>query len=208
MIDQTETGKKNLNDSSIVPQKGSFWNSVWLFTWDFLKILGLALAIIIPVRYYLFQPFIVTGQSMQPNFHQGEYLIIDEITYRLSLPRRGDVSVIHSPADPSQYFIKRIIGLPGETIEIRNGMVVVKNSEHAAGFTLVEPYLPSNIATFGNITVTLDEDHYYVLGDNRLASSDSRFFGPITRESIVGRVVLRAFPLDKFTKFSAPLYQF
>lgn len=208
MIDQIETGKKNLNDSSAAPQKGSFWNSVWLFTWDFLKILGLALAIIIPVRYYLFQPFIVTGQSMQPNFRQGEYLIIDEITYRLSLPRRGDVSVIHSPADPSQYFIKRIIGLPGETIEIRNGMVVVKNSEHPGGFTLVEPYLPSNIATFGNITVTLDQDHYYVLGDNRLASSDSRFFGPITRESIVGRVILRAFPLDKFTKFSAPLYQF
>lgn len=183
-----------------------FLNSLGLFAWDFGKVFLIALAIIIPVRFYLFQPFIVTGSSMQPNFYQGEYLIIDELTYHFSAPQRGDVVVIVSPADDKQYFIKRVVGLPGETVIISGGKVEIKNSEHPLGKTLDEKYLPNNVATFGNITVTLPPDEFYVLGDNRIASSDSRFFGPIKRSTVVGRVLLRAFPLDRFSTFATPQY--
>jgi len=182
------------------------WNSLGLFAWDFGKVFLIALAIIVPVRFYLFQPFIVTGSSMQPNFYQGEYLIIDELTYRFAEPHRGDVVVINSPADEKQFFIKRVIGLPEETVVIANGKVVVKNSQYPSGVTLVEKYLPDNIATFGNITVSLPAGEFYVLGDNRIASSDSRFFGPIKGEEVVGRVLVRAFPLNRFSTFSSPQY--
>lgn len=195
-----ETDPKNEN--------ASFWSSAWYFVWDFLKVFLIALAVIIPVRFYLFQPFIVTGQSMQPNFYDGEYLIIDEISYRFNPPQRGDVVVIRSPQDSSQFFIKRVIGLPGETVEIANGTVVIKNSDHAAGFALQENYLPDNAATFGNARTSLGSDQYFVMGDNRTASSDSRVFGPISKNTIVGRVLLRAFPLDKFHAFTAPRYSY
>lgn len=189
-------------------QKGApgFFGSVWLFVWDFLKIFLIALAIIVPIRYYLFQPFIVTGQSMLPNFEDGQYLIIDEISYRFSNPERGDVTVIHSPQDDSQFFIKRIIALPGETLEINSGTVKIFNAEFPGGETLDEEYLSDNSATFGTLRITMAEDQYFVLGDNRQASSDSRMFGPISRGQIIGRVFLRAFPLNKFDKFSAPEY--
>ncbi|MEK9180731.1 MAG: signal peptidase I [Patescibacteria group bacterium] len=195
-----ETAPKNENVS--------FLGSIWYFVWDFLKVFLIALAIIIPVRFYLFQPFIVTGQSMQPTFHDGEYLIIDEISYRFNEPDRGDVVVIRSPQDTSQFFIKRVIGLPGETVEIANGKVVIKNKDHSAGLTLQESYLPENAATFGNSRATLSSEQYFVLGDNRMASSDSRVFGPIKKDSIVGKVFLRAFPLDKFNTFFAPQYSY
>src|SRR3990167_161008 len=118
MIDIAED--QNLNEDNDTPEqkKPGALGSLWLFVWDFLKIFVIALAIIIPVRFYLFQPFIVTGQSMLPSFHDGEYLIIDELTYRVSDPKRGEVAVIRSPQDASQFFIKRIIGLPSETVEI------------------------------------------------------------------------------------------
>lgn len=205
MIEEKGNQTPEANSSA---RKSGAVDSLWFFIWDFLKVLALALAIIIPVRYFLFQPFIVTGQSMQPNFHQGEYLIIDEISYRFFSPSRGDVAVIHSPVDNSEYFIKRIIGLPGETVEIKNGTVVIKNSSHPEGLTLVESYIPPEVATFGNIKVTLSKDQFYVLGDNRLASSDSRYFGPIKGGTIVGRVLIRAFPFGKFTAFQTPSYQF
>jgi signal peptidase I len=189
-------------------KKQGFLIALWLFVWDFLKVFLIALAIIIPVRFYLFQPFIVTGQSMQPNIRDGEYLIIDEISYRFGDPNRGDVVVIRSPQDPSQFLIKRVIGLPNETLDISRGRVVVKNSQHPQGTTLQESYLPNNASTFGSISITLPEGQYYVLGDNRLASSDSRVFGPITKQQIVGRAFLRAFPLSRLNAFSAPQYQF
>jgi signal peptidase I len=185
-----------------------FFRALWLFVWDFLKVFLIALAIIIPVRFYLFQPFIVTGQSMQPNIQDGEYLIIDEISYRLGAPQRGDVVVIRSPQDPSQFLIKRVIGLPGETLEISRGQVVVKNTQYPDGVTLHESYLPVSTSTFGNISITLSAEQYYVLGDNRVASSDSRVFGPISKQQIVGRAFLRAYPLNRLNAFFAPQYQY
>ena len=182
------------------------WAAVWLFVWDFLKIFVIALAIIIPVRFYLFQPFIVTGQSMLPSFHDGEYLIIDELTYRVSDPKRGEVAVIRSPQDASQFFIKRIIGLPSETVEISGGRVTIYNEASPAGLHLSEEYLQGSATTFGSLRITLSSEQYFVLGDNRLASSDSRVFGPIARDTLVGRVFVRAFPLNRFGIFEAPAY--
>lgn len=188
------------------PPGGGGLGSLWFFVWDFLKVFLLALAIIIPVRFYLFQPFIVTGDSMQPNFHEGEYLIIDEISYRFTPPKRGEVIVLRSPRPGNEFFIKRVVGLPGETVEITNGKVTIKNAEHPGGPTLQESYLPSTTTTFGTLTVTLEQDQFFVLGDNRTYSSDSRSFGPIRRDRIVGRVILRAFPVSAFAAFSLPEY--
>lgn len=188
--------------------------SIAVFVWDFLKVILVAAVIIIPIRYLLFQPFIVSGSSMEPNFSHGQYLIIDEISYRIGEPKRGDVIVLHYPKDRKQFFIKRIIGLPGETIQIDNGRVTIKNNDHPEGATLDEEYLPNQGLTFphntsligGKKTLTLQGDEYLLLGDNRLASSDSRDWGILNRKDIVGKVFIRVLPLTEFTKFQTPTY--
>lgn len=177
------------------------------FFFDFIKVFLMAVAIIIPVRYFLFQPFVVTGDSMRPNFHDGNYLIIDELTYRFRLPARGEVVVMRFPKDPSQFFIKRIVALPSEHIIIRDGRVTIYNTEHTAGLVLNESYLPTNNITYGNIDRVLAKDEYFVLGDNRLSSSDSRVWGVLPREDIVGRVYLRLFPVQDLELFiPSPAY--
>jgi len=174
---------------------------IFSFIWDLLKIVVISAAIVIPIRYFLFQPFFVKGESMEPTFESGNYLIVDEISYRFESPKRGDVIVFRYPEDPSQRFIKRIIGLPGETVEIDGGKVIIyKNGVKRA---LDEPYLGSDILTQGNIRVTLGKDEYFVMGDNRPFSYDSRRFGVVPRKNIIGRVLLRALP---FTIFKAPQY--
>ena len=176
------------------------------FIWETLKVVIISLAIIIPVRYFLIQPFYVKGASMEPNFHDHEYLIIDEISYRLGKPTRGDVIVFRYPRDPSQYFIKRIIGLPGETIKIKDGQITIFNSQNPDGFILDESlYLP-NINTHGNEQVTLGWNEYYILGDNRSSSLDSRVFGPIKRTDIIGRTWIRGWPFDRITVFNNEVY--
>jgi signal peptidase I len=167
------------------PSVGGFASGL-LFVWDFLKVILIALVIIVPVRYFIFQPFIVQGSSMEPNFKNGQYLIIDELSYRFHNPARGDVLVLRYPRDPKQYFIKRVIGLPGEKVQIDNGHVVVYNNDHPQGFTLNESYLSGQSLTFaqgssyvGNKkTLTLAPNEYFMMGDNRLYSSDSRDWGP------------------------------
>src|SRR3989344_1049310 len=136
-----------------------------LIVWDFVKIIIIAAIIVLPIRYFLFQPFIVKGDSMVPNFHSGDYLIIDEISYRFGEPKRGDVVVLKYPPDPAQKFIKRIIGLPGETVTIGNGTVSV--TSNGKEVSLDEAYLPDSLKTAGNVRVTLKEDEYFVMGDNR-----------------------------------------
>ncbi len=97
----------------------------FLFFWEVAKIVILALVIVVPIRYFVFQPFIVKGLSMEPNFHDGDYLIIDEFTYHFRAPRRGEAVVFKYPQDPSQRFIKRIIGLPQEKVELKVGEVII-----------------------------------------------------------------------------------
>src|SRR3989344_3826175 len=114
---------------------------------------------------------------MEPNFEDGDYLLIDEISYRFSEPARGDVIIFHYPEDRSQFFIKRIVGLPNETIEIKSNKVIIYNVDDSDGHVLIESYLDSNQETLGNMLLRLDDNEYFVLGDNRLQSSDSRRWG-------------------------------
>lgn len=168
------------------------------FFWELTKVFLLAMAIIVPVRYFLVQPFFVRGASMQPNFIDGEYLVVDELSYRLREPRRGEVIVFQYPGDPSQFFIKRLVGLPGETVEIGQGQVLIKNSVYPEGVLLDESqYLSGEVRTGGTLSITLGEDEYFVLGDNRPSSSDSRSWGLLTEKAIVGRAWIRAFPVNR-----------
>ena len=199
----------------LLPQKPSFKpategghikGQIKDFIWETLKVIVISLAIIIPVRYFLIQPFYVKGASMEPNFYDHEYLIIDEISYRLNEPERGDVIVFRYPNDPSQFFIKRIIALPFETISLNNGQIKISNDKNPAGFILDENnYLP-NTHTQGSISLTLEANQYFIMGDNRSSSLDSRMFGPIERADIIGRTWIRGWPFDRVTIFNQAAY--
>lgn len=177
------------------------------FVWELLKIALIALAIVLPIRYFLFQPFIVSGDSMVPSFHSGDYLIVDEISYRFATPQRGDVIVFDASfikGYSGQRFIKRVIGLPGETIDVTNGQVkIIKDGKTTI---LDEKYLPADLKTYGNKNVTLKPDEYFVLGDNREYSYDSRFWGVVPQKYIIGKAFLRIFPVTALSEISKPSY--
>ncbi len=172
--------------------------------WEFLKIILISLVIILPIRYFIIQPFYVKGASMEPNFHDREYLIIDEISYRFNEPERGQVIVFRYPNNPQEYFIKRVIGLPGETISMIDGEIFIYNTSNPDGFKLDESsYLTDNIKTYvtDEEPVVLGSNEYFVLGDNRYASKDSRTFGSLNESFITGKVLLRAWPFSTFSLF-------
>lgn len=182
----------------------SIGQSVGHFFWELIKAFLIAMAIIVPIRYFLVQPFFVRGASMEPNFDDGEYLIVDQLSYRFREPVRGEVIVFHYPQQPSQFFIKRIVGLPGERVVIEDGKVEIFSDMYKQGVLLDETeYLPAEVRTGGVVDVQLEEDQYFVLGDNRPASSDSRSWGTLDREEIVGRTWVRAFPFDRINIFEA-----
>ena len=173
---------------------------------ELVHVVVISLAIIIPIRYFLIQPFYVKGASMEPSFYDHEYLIIDEISYRFREPQRGDVVVFKYPNDPSQYFIKRIIGMPGETVEIKDGRVRVYKEEGSIGYYLNESQYLSGAETYADRKFNIGENEYFILGDNRTSSMDSRIFGPVHEKLIVGRVWLRGWPITKFRIFRTPEY--
>jgi signal peptidase I len=184
----------------------SFSKSFLSFVIEVVKVVVISLAIIIPIRYFLIQPFYVRGASMEPNFYDNEYLIINEIGYRFAAPQRGDIVVIKSKIVAKEYLIKRVIGLPEEKIEINSGEVKIFNKDNPEGKVLQEEYLAKGIATNGNYIITLKTGEYYVMGDNRPSSLDSRSFGAINRDEVVGRAWLRAWPLQKMRHFTSPEY--
>jgi signal peptidase I len=153
----------------------------------------IALLIVIPIRLFIAQPFIVSGASMADTFHTGEYLIVDQLTYHLEAPARGDVVIFRYPKDPSKFFIKRVIGLPGETVTIEDSNVTITNEAEPNGFILEEPYIKS-MRSIGRTEEVLGEREYFVMGDNRDESSDSRAWGVLQEERIVGRAYVRLFP--------------
>lgn len=163
-----------------------------------------AAAIALPIRYFVAQPFIVRGASMEPNFHDQEYLVVDELSYFFREPARGEVVVFRYPLNPKEYFIKRVIGLPGETVEIRDGGVWVSREASLEEVRLEEPYLPEDLSMRGGVRFTLGQDEYVVLGDNREFSSDSRNWGVLERKYITGRAVLRAWPIAKLGVLPQP----
>ena len=173
---------------------------VLTFLLESLKILLIALAIVIPVRMLLFQPFMVKGSSMEPNYHSSDYLIIDELSYRLRDPQRGEVVVFQYPLNTSVRYIKRIIGLPGETIEIKNGEVFVSRANGEPQKIDETLYLSAKTMEAWKNTnfnaLTLNQNEYFVMGDNRMNSSDSRKWGVLPFKDITGRVLLRLSPYD------------
>ncbi|MGH9857685.1 MAG: signal peptidase I [Acidobacteriota bacterium] len=180
----------------------SLLRSVGRFFWELLKAFLIAMVIIIPIRYYLVQPFFVRGASMEPTFDDGEYLVIDQLSYQFREPRRSEVIVFRYPLRPSQFFIKRLVGLPGERVVISDGRVVIYNAKHPEGVILDETeYLPESVRTGGQVDITLGADQYFVLGDNRPASSDSRSWGQLGEAYIIGRTWIRAYPFDRLDVF-------
>jgi len=165
----------------------------------------IAILIVIPIRTFIAQPFIVSGASMEQTFHNGEYLIVDQVSYYFHQPTRGDVVIFRYPRDPSKYFIKRIIGVPGDTVIIDGNEVTIKNAEYPDGIILNEPYI-ADMAPGAPINETLGEREYFVMGDNRGASFDSRSWGPLNDSAIIGIAMLRLWPLNKVEAFSVPNY--
>jgi len=163
--------------------------------WEFIKFALIVGLVVIPIRVYIAQPFIVNGLSMHPTFESGDYLIIDEFSYNfLREPERGEVIVFRFPQDRSKFFIKRVIGLPGEEVEIRSGKVYIKSEIDENVLELEESYLPEQV-TAPNGKWNLSEGEYFVLGDNRRFSSDSRIWGTLSEENIIGRALLRLWPI-------------
>ena len=156
----------------------------------------IALLIVLPVRWFIAQPFIVSGASMEDTFHSGEYLIVDQLSYHLGEPEAGDVIIFRYPRNPSTFFIKRIIGVPGDTVSIEGNVVTISNDTYPDGYVLDEPYI-ADMAPNTFLTETLGEREYFVMGDNRDKSSDSRVWGVLQRENIIGRAYLRLFPFDE-----------
>jgi signal peptidase I len=186
---------------------GKFSTRLWHYFGEMLQIALVVTAIVLPIRYFLIQPFYVEGASMEPNFEDHEYLIIDEITYRLREPVRGEIAVFRYPNNPSLFFIKRIVGLPGETIKLENGTITIKTADNEKIILDEKEYLPTETITAGEKNITLGDDEFFVLGDNRSNSLDSRVFGPVPRKNVVGRVVLRGWPLNKISLFKNPEYK-
>lgn len=167
---------------------------------DFAKFASFVIVIVLIIRFFIAQPFIVSGASMVPNFASNDYLIVDEISYRFHQPERGDVIVFHPPVDMKTYYIKRVIGIPGDTVTVNNGVVTIKNTTHPDGIVLNEPYITKD-TLFENKSFDVPQGEYFVMGDNRPESYDSRGWGLLPKANITGRAFLRLFPMSKLTVF-------
>ena len=175
------------------PQRGGAWRTIR----EWVQVIVIALIIALPVRFFIAEPFVVNGASMDPTFSTGQFLIVDRLTYRFEAPRRGDVIVFEYPNDPSTYYIKRIIGLPGETLDMQDGHIFVTEPGAASSTELIEPYIEADHASHDTIHIpALGSTQYFVMGDNRAQSSDSRAWGPLDSHFIVGRPIVRLLPVN------------
>ena len=163
--------------------------------WELVRFALIALIIVVPIRVFVAEPFIVSGTSMVPTFENGDYLIVDKLSYEIGNPKRDDVAVFRYPYDTTKFFIKRVIGLPGETVDIKGNEVTITNASHPDGLKLDQPFV---IHGANNDThYVLKNDEYFVMGDNRIASSDSRYWGPVTKNFFVGKAFVRLLPATK-----------
>lgn len=201
-----ESGEVEDERSLVARFFGDSIAAVFGFLLEVSKIAGLAFVLIVVVRFFIIKPFVVQGGSMEPNFHDKEYLIIDELSYRFREPVRGEPVVFHPPNQPDQFYIKRIIGLPGERVELREGEITIYNLKYPNGIKLNEEYIFEY--TSGSANTVLGENEFFVLGDNRDSSLDSRNFGVVPRANIVGKVWLRGLPIDRFGAIKAPVYTY
>jgi len=188
MIVSMYTQTENLDEKNSPENKKTFIK-------DVITVVLLVAFVVIPIRTFIAQPFVVYGASMSPTFENGDYLIIDQVSYKFKEPRRLDVIIFKYPNDTSKFFIKRIIGLPNETVEIFGSDVFIKNSENPDGFKLGEAYIQNS--GNNNLIRTLGESEYFVMGDNRPASSDSRMWGNLDKKFIVGKTFLQLLPITR-----------
>jgi len=165
---------------------------------EIIELIVLSVLIVAPIRLFIVNPFVVSGSSMVPTFHNGEYLIVDQVSYRFENPMRGDVIIFHYPKDPSKFFIKRIIGLPGETVNLSRGTVTIE-APGKKPLTLDESYVKNKSLDSGKYK--LGSGEYFVMGDNRISSSDSRVWGSLPKDLIVGRALLRLLPVTEASLF-------
>ena len=197
------------NEKENKVQQSSSSNNFWKTVWEWAKVIIVAVLISLPIRYFVVEPFIVNGASMDPTFSTGQFLLVDRLSYRFEKPSRGDVVVFQYPNNPDIYYIKRIIGLPGETISIKDGVVTITSSDSAAAssslvtssstiVTLTEPYIATEHLSHDNSKITLSPTQYFVMGDNRSQSSDSRVWGPLESHFITGRPLFRFLPPSIF----------
>ncbi len=184
---------KNMENISTKSKLREFFEN----SWDLVKFAIIALAIVIPVRMWIAQPFVVSGESMYPTFHDGEYLIVDEISYITGSANRGDIVIFRYPKDPTRFFIKRVIGLPNEKIIINNGEITIINKDNPDGFKLKEPYI--NEKEFTGSEYTTKDNEFFVMGDNRNRSSDSRTWGILPKKLMIGRAYLRLLPFNEIS---------
>lgn len=168
---------------------------------EIIKFTVIALLIVVPIRTYVAQPFIVSGPSMDPTFNSGQYIIVDQLSYHFNVPKRDDVVIFRYPRDPKTYYIKRIIGLPGETLAVDTGKVKIINKENPKGFIMIDTFVAGNHKTSETFNITLGPTEYFVMGDNRAESSDSRMWGPLDKKFIVGRPFVRLLPFNKISFF-------
>ncbi len=174
------------------------------------EVVVIAVVAVFIVRNFLVQPFLVSGTSMVPTFSNNDYVLVDELSYRIRTPERGEVVVFHDPQEYGTYFIKRVIGLPGETVLINSNKITIFNTSNPQGFSLNESYLPSGTVTTvvgGGDRYVLSSSTYLMLGDNRPDSFDSRSWGALPAQNIVGLVRVRLWPLDAIRAFAVPNYQ-
>jgi len=163
--------------------------------WEIVRFAVIAVVIVIPIRMFVAQPFIVSGSSMVPTFQDGQYLIVDELSYEIGNPKRDDVVIFRYPNDTKKFFIKRVIGLPNETVRLSGSEITIINGEHSEGFKLEQPYVENK--SNNESEYVLKNDEYFVMGDNRTNSSDSRIWGPVPKKLMIGRAFLRLLPINK-----------
>ncbi len=177
----------------MMEQQNGFWKGVR----EWAQVIVIALIIALPIRFFIAEPFVVNGASMDPTFSTGQFLVVDRLTYDFEPPRRGDVIVFEYPNDPSVYYIKRIVGLPGETISIQDGQVNIQTNASSTPFAVDQSFIAPDHASHDTLPpLTLGPTQYFVMGDNRAQSSDSRAWGPLDRHFIIGRPIIRLTPLN------------
>ncbi len=180
---------------SIKPEKDHFWRTIVIFIF-----------IVATFRLFIIDPFLVHGNSMQPTFEDGNYVIVDKLTYKITDPSRGDVIVFDAPTDDGRYFIKRVIGLPGERVVVNGSKVTIFNTDNPTGFSLSESYI--KFESNRTADKTLASDEYFVMGDNREVSSDSRIWGALNKDAITGRALVRLLPFSDISLFPGSISKF
>lgn len=173
---------------------------------DFLQGIVVVLAIMVMIYLFVMSPQEISGASMEPYFHNGEYILTNKIAYKFGNPERGDVVIFKSPRNKDIDYIKRIIGKPGDAVGLRDSSIFIN------GEKISEPYLSPDIYIFGGSylregsEVIIPPGHYFLMGDNRSHSSDSREFGPISKEDFIGKAILRYWPFTKTGLIKRPIY--